>query len=114
MRVTVTDGPLQFEGAKDFRLRVVLAVLARRPVVIERIRSKDESPGVRGEAIGPAARAKRARTTAHATKCCVTLPDCRSLMFRSGPLSHAAPAPAPAHLVVPQTTRLASSTCLTR
>ncbi|CAE7558082.1 RCL1, partial [Symbiodinium sp. KB8] len=47
MRVTVTDGPLQFEGAKDFRLRVVLAVLARRPVVIERIRSKDESPGVR-------------------------------------------------------------------
>ncbi|KAK9470749.1 RNA 3'-terminal phosphate cyclase/enolpyruvate transferase [Dipodascopsis tothii] len=39
--------PVAFQGHVDFRMRLVLATLAGRPVRIERIRSDDVNPGIR-------------------------------------------------------------------
>lgn len=109
IRVTVTDGPLQFEGSKDFRLRVVLAVLARRPVVIERIRSKDESPGVRGEA--PAA-GTRPRAVPNRGQSAAAIPCPSSLRW---PVPPRCPSRTPiTRPTVSQTMRLACFTCWTK
>lgn len=40
---------IRFEGCNFFRQRLLLSTLSGRPVKIQRIREKDESPGLRGK-----------------------------------------------------------------
>lgn len=46
---------LKFEGYNYFRQRLILATLSGKPVRIEKIRSDDENPGLRGnfDIVGP-------------------------------------------------------------
>jgi RNA 3'-terminal phosphate cyclase len=39
---------LRFEGSSFFRQRIVMATLTRKMIRIDRIRSNDENPGLRG------------------------------------------------------------------
>lgn len=40
---------LKYEGYNYFRQRLILATLSGKPVRIEKIRSDDENPGLRGK-----------------------------------------------------------------
>lgn len=79
MAAAASETTLHFAGAKDFRMRVVLACLARRPIVIERVRASDESPGVtgKGDACRPIPeRAKRPRDRTLAFVAIILAPLC--------------------------------------
>ncbi len=39
---------LKFDGAKQFRHRLLLSTLSGKPIVIKDIRNEDENPGLRG------------------------------------------------------------------
>jgi len=43
-----TNAPLSFSGQEYFRQRLVLSILSGRPVRIDKIRSADANPGLRG------------------------------------------------------------------
>jgi len=46
-----TNAPLSFSGHEYFRQRLVLSILSGRPVRIDKIRSADANPGLRGPSI---------------------------------------------------------------
>jgi len=46
-----TNAPLSFSGHEYFRHRLVLSILSGRPVRIDKIRSADANPGLRGPSI---------------------------------------------------------------
>ena len=52
---------LKFEGYNYLRQRLVLATLSGKPVRIEKIRSDDENPGLRGNADSPKEKKKRTK-----------------------------------------------------
>ena len=45
--------PISFSGHEYFRQRLVLSILSGRPVRIDKIRSADANPGLRGPFICP-------------------------------------------------------------
>ena len=47
----LTNAPLSFSGHECFRHRLVLSILSGRPVRIDKIRSADANPGLRGPSI---------------------------------------------------------------
>jgi hypothetical protein len=47
------NGPLSFSGHEHLRHRLVLSILSGRPVRIDKIRSTDANPGLRGPPFSP-------------------------------------------------------------
>lgn len=45
------NAPLSFSGHEYFRQRLVLSILSGRPVRIDKIRSADANPGLRGPSV---------------------------------------------------------------